>query len=254
MMILRSVGVRLRRTCYLRKLLRQLVVGLIAATMVLFFAAPVTVALELDPSEIRGRSSKTPVNVLQNRYFLKSMRPEVGLIGGQFLNEAYTDTSKLGVRGGMFLSEWLGIEVQYIRTSIKDTDDRRALNELEYYPIGEDGDAVTSRVVRPDPETNPIAGVIDINAIVAPFYGKLNLFDRIIIYSDLYVTSGLAQVETSQGSKTALTLGAGQRFYLQQNFSLRVDVRDRIYDEQRAGRSTRKHALSVDFGASYFFN
>ncbi len=208
---------------------------------------------DLKADEIRGKSSKKAVSVLQNRYFLKTMRPEVGLMAGSFLNESYTDTTTYGFRAGMFISEWLGIEGQFVRTSVKDSADRVALNRLEYYRVGSNGDAVADVIVHPDPEVNPINGINEIAATVAPFYGKLNLMDRLIVYSDLYLTSGLASVDTGQGSKTAFVLGAGQRFYLLQNLSVRLDIRDRIFNEDRNNQSTRKHAISYDFGASYFF-
>jgi outer membrane beta-barrel protein len=227
-----------------------------ALTAVTFYATEAT-AFELDPKAIRGSKSKTPVSVLQNRFFLKSFRPEAGIIMGSFLNEAYTDTTVMGVRGGMFFTEWAGIEVQYMKANVDDTDDRRALNSLEYFEKveGSNGDAVPSnKIVTPDPEVNPIKGITDFNAVIAPFYGKLNLFNKLIVYSDLYVTTGMAQVDTEQGMKTAFSVGAGQRFYMQENFSVRVDFRDRIYTEERAGKDSRKNAISFDLGASYFFN
>jgi outer membrane beta-barrel protein len=94
----------------------------------------------------------------------------------------------------------------------------------------------------------------DFNAIAAPFYGKLNLVDKWIIYTDLYVTGGASRVETAQGDKTAITLGAGERFYVGKGLSLRIDFKDRIYNETRSEQKTRKNSYSVDFGASYFFN
>lgn len=214
-------------------------------------------AFELDPKAIRGQKSKAPVSVLQNRFFLKSMRPEAGVIMGTFLNEAYTDTTVMGVRGGLFFTEWAGFEVQYLKASVDDTDDRRALNSLEYFEKTQSssGDAVPgNKIVTPDPEVNPIKSITDFNAVLAPFYGKLNLFNQLIVYSDLYITTGMARVDTSQGMKNAFSIGAGQRFYMQDNFSLRVDFRDRIYTEERAGKDSRKNALSFDLGASYFFN
>lgn len=212
---------------------------------------------ELDPNAIRGKKSKTPVSVLQKRFFLKSMRPEAGVILGTFLNEAYTDTRTTGIRAGMFFTEWAGFEMQYLRASVSDTDDRRALNQLQYYEKIESsaGDAVPGNtLVSPDPEVNPVRSVQDFNAVVAPFYGKLNLFNKLIVYSDLYLTSGIARVDTAQGMKNAFSFGAGQRFYMEDNFSVRVDFRDRIYTETRAGKDSRKNAISFDLGASYFFN
>lgn len=209
---------------------------------------------ELKGDEIRGRSSKKAVTVLQNRFFVKTLRPELGVLMGSFLNESYTDTLSYGVRGGLFLTEWIGIEAQYMRTSVSDSADRIALNRLEYYPVGGNGDAVSDVIVNPDPEVNAILGAAEVTANIAPFYGKLNLMDRLIVYSDLYLTSGFSTVDTQQGSKMAFILGAGQRFYVKKNLSVRLDVRDRIFSELRNGQNSRRHGVSYDLGASYFFN
>ena len=209
---------------------------------------PSVMALDLDASEIRGKAKQNPVAVLQNRYFLKSFRPEVGIAFGSFLNEAYTDTTVSGVRASMFMNEWIGFEFQNLSTTVEDSDDRKALNTLKYEKIGTEGE-----IVSPDPEVNPIYGVQDYSLIVAPFYGKLNLMNQMILYSDLYFTAGMARVDTEQGMKSSATFGVGQRFYFLKSLSVRVDFKDRIFKEQRAGEETTKHAYSVDFGASYFF-
>ena len=204
-------------------------------------------ALDLKPSEIRGDVKKSPVSVLQNRYFTKAFRPEVGVAAGSFLNEAYTNTMTFGFRGALFFNEWVGAEFQSVQTNVSDSDDRRALNELKYRKLD------SSDIVSPDPEINPIKSVMDFNAIIAPFYGKLNLIDKFIIYSDLYFTGGIAKVDSEQGDLNALTWGVGQRFYWKKNLSFRVDMRDRIYTEKRNDEDYTKHSYSVDVGMSYFF-
>lgn len=210
--------------------------------------------LDLKPSEIRGTSSKKQVSVLQNRFFLKSMRPEFGILAGAMLNESYTDTKNIGVRGGMFFNEWLGGEFQYLRTAVSDSEDRRALNSLQYAKLKGPNDPANQQVlVTVDPEVNPIHQVVEADVIAAPFYGKLNIANKLIIYSDLYLTAGLSQLSTDQGNKTGFSYGAGERFYLYESWSVRVDVRNRSFSETRAGEESQRNVLSVDLGASYFF-
>lgn len=211
------------------------------------FLAPNGSASELKPSEIRGDQNRNAVSVLQNRYFLKTWRPELGFMAGTFMNESYTDTSYMGLRGAVFFNEWLGLELQHSTTTVADSDDRKALNQLKYKRISDDA------IVTPDPEINPIHEVTEANLVYAPFYGKLNLMDMFIVYSDLYLTGGIAQVKTEQGQLPAAILGAGQRFYWGQATALRIEYRSRIYDEKRAGQKTQKKAHSFDIGMSYFF-
>lgn len=227
------------------------------AAFVALSTAPAAFGFDLDPSEIRGKSSKEPVTVLQNRYFLKQYRPEVGFSLGMIMDEAYLDTQTYGVRSGLFLSEWLGFEVQMLKTAVSDSDDRKALNGLKYRPIEGENDATAEGeevTVSPDPEVNAIHGMTDFNAIAAPFYGKLNLMNKAIVYTDLYVTGGMSRVETDQGDKTAMSIGIGERFYIGKAWSVRIDFRDRIFTETRAGQQTRKNCYGTDLGASYFFN
>ena len=204
-------------------------------------------ATDLKSNELRGESSKLPVDVLQNRFFLKSWRPEIGVMVGSMLNEAYTETSLTGIRGGLFFNEWMGAEVQYFRTSVEDSDDRKALNKKKYRDLEDEVE------VTPDPETNPIHSGIDVNAVIAPFYGKMNLLNKYIIYSDLYLSAGLSRVNTDQGDIGSLLIGMGQRFYIGKSTSVRIDFRNHIYNENRGNKRSRKNALSIDFGVGYFF-
>lgn len=222
---------------------RRLILGCVMAT---FLTTP-GFALDLKPSEIRGESRRTPVSVLQNRFFTKAFRPEFGVAAGTFINQAYTDTRLFGVRAALFFNEWLGVEFQALQTSVSDSEDRRALNELKYRKLD------SSDVVSPDPEVNNIHAVTDVNAIFAPFYGKLNLLDKIIVYSDLYLTGGISKVNTDQGDLNSFSWGIGQRFYWKKNLSFRIDVRDRVYREIRNLEEYTKNTYSVDFGMSYFF-
>ena len=211
-----------------------------------FLSLP-ALGIELNPAELRGGSDKNPVAVLQNRYFVKTWRPEIGLTTGSFLNEAYTNTSFRGFRISLFMSEWLGLEYQSFDTSITNSKDRDALNRLRYRKLD------SPEIVSPDPEVNKVYGMNDVNLVFAPFYGKLNLMDQMILYSDLYLTSGFSKVDTSQGNLTAANIGVGQRFYFLKSMSFRIDFKDRIYKEERAEQTTTKNAYSVDFGLSYFF-
>jgi len=209
---------------------------------------------DLKISDLRGGSAKKPVSVLQNRFFLKARRPEIGLVAGGMLNEAYTDTKSYGLRAGLFFNEWLGVEFQYLKTNVADSADRRALNQMKYWKIPAQNDATArNEVVTIDPEVNAVNGFTDGSVILAPFYGKLNLLNKLIVYSDLYLSAGVSQVKTDQGDKAALTYGAGQRFYLYDSWSIRLDVRARNFSEQRSGQETRRNSVTYDLGASYFF-
>ncbi len=204
-------------------------------------------AIDLKPEEIRGKGASSPVTILQNRYFLKAWRPELGVSYGTVTNEAYTDTKLLGFRGALFFNEWLGLELQSFTATTSDSDDLKALKRLRYLKIED-----PTVQVFPDPEINRIKKIGDLSVIAAPFYGKLNFSDWLIIYSDLYLTAGGSTLDTDQGAINALSFGAGQRFYWQKSLSFRIDFKGRSYTEKAAGKDHRKTTYSVDFGLSYF--
>ena len=235
--------------------LNKVLIGLFCAVSAAgAVAAESETGLDLKPSEIRGTSSKKPVSVLQNRFFLKSRRPEFGILAGSLLNEAYTDTKSYGARLGLFFNEWVGVEVQYQKTNVADSADRKSLNSMKFHKIPGANDATaTNEIVTVDPEVNAVHQIIDGSIIAAPFYGKINLMNKLIVYSDVYLSAGASQVSTDQGGKTAFTYGAGQRFYLYDSWSLRFDFRARSFTEERSGTESRKNMISFDMGASYFF-
>ena len=91
--------------------------------------------LEIKPSEIRAKTTEKPVAVLQKRFFEKSLRPEFGLLSGGFLNEAFTKTEKRGIRTALFFTEWMGLELQFIDTSVTKSEDRRGLDEMGFKKV-----------------------------------------------------------------------------------------------------------------------
>lgn len=203
-------------------------------------------ALELKPSEMKGKVRKKSVYVLQNRFFKKFMRPEIGLYAGSFLNEAYTDTFGVGGKLSFHFSEWLAVEAFYTKTTVSDSEDKKALKQLIY-------DSVRGGTKVPEVEVNPIYSATDITAAVSPFYGKLNFLDMMIVYSDLFLTGGVSTLDTLQGQKTGLVMGIGQRFYFQKSMSLSIDFRNRMFQETRAGKETNANSQVVNLGMGYFF-
>lgn len=210
-------------------------------------------SLDLKPKDIRARTVEKPVAVLQKRYFKKKFRPELGILEGGFLNEAYTKTEKRGVRLSMFFSEWLGLELQYVDTTVSNSDDKKALDKLKFKKAetaeGDDPDTLVS----PQPEVNKVHTIIDAGLCFAPFYGKINLMDFAIVYLDTYITLGGASLDTQQGAKTGISAGIGQRYYFGKSFSMRLDFRNHSFTESRNGKTSARNQQSWDLGLGWFF-
>jgi outer membrane beta-barrel protein len=77
------------------------------------------------------------------------------------------------------------------------------------------------------PEALPaVQVVLDSNYVMKPFYGKLALFNRTLLYSELFLVGGVTVTYWSDGSfRPGPDVGAGLRFFVSEWFSLRADIR-----------------------------
>jgi outer membrane beta-barrel protein len=187
--------------------------------------------------------------VLQNRYFLKGLRPEVSVTFGVIANEAYAKTNSLAGRLGLFVTENLGIETGFTKYFVEESADLKALKSIKYCDANN-----VCKTVEPDLVT--LKSQIDALAVFSPIYGKINFLNLGIIYSDIYFTGGVGFLKTSQGAKTSAIFGIGQRFYFAKVASFRIDVRDIIFKEERFNFGNKKTSLrnawSVQGGVSLF--
>lgn len=198
------------------------------------------------------------VRVLQNRYFLKAMRPELSLFGGMVLNESYSDTYTYGARAGMFLTELVGLEYAFGMYKALDSPDLKALKKSQV--------CVGNVCKGIEPSFSRLKLAHSLSLTLAPVYGKVNLLDLAIIYSDINFSAGAAYLKIDQykpaalsfarASKVAPLLGVGQRFYFGKSFSARIDASDYIYLEERENlgqvKKGTRHAWTVTVGLSAF--
>ena len=106
------------------------------------------------------------------------------------------------------------------------------------------------------PEALPaVQVVLDSNYVMKPFYGKLALFNRTLLYSELFVLGGATVTYWSDGSfRPGPDIGAGIRFFVAEWFSVRADIRHALIfngipfvDEQ----GTIDGILYLGLGASF---
>jgi outer membrane beta-barrel protein len=189
-------------------------------------------------------------NIVQNRFFTKQMRLESGASFGTVLNESYSKTQVTGARVGFFLSEKIGLEYNFVQFRSSDSPDLLALRSQEV--------CIDLQCRSLEPHFIRLGRMHQGQIVAAPVYGKINLFDSAIIYSDLTFSLGAAQVNTSQGSKWAFTPGFGQRFYFTKSMSLRLDVTDVFLKETISGSKVDienwRHNWVAQAGLSVFLN
>ncbi len=202
------------------------------------------------PKTVLNDAYEMPVPmVVQNRFFRKAFRPEMSLSGGVVLNEAYSQTFGGSIRGGFYLSEYLGIELGYTKFASSASADLEALSKLVYYKK----DQSPTHVV---PSFVELKDSISGHVSFAPVYGKINLLDYAIVYSDIAVSAGIGMLKTSAGDEIPGILGIGQRFFFSKSWSLRVDAWDYIFSETRENNGQKlegiRHAWFVSLGLGVF--
>lgn len=198
------------------------------------------------------QTAETAPTVLQNRFFTKQMRLDVGLSAGTILNESYSKTQSAGARAGLFLSEKIGVEYNFAKFKSEDSADLKALRRQEV--------CIELECRSIEPSFIRLNRMHQLQIVTAPIYGKINLFDWAILYSDLTLSAGAAQVDSTQGKKWAFTPSIGQRFYFSKAFSLRVDATDIYLKEITSSENTAtttsnwRHNWVAQVGVSAFLN
>ncbi len=67
---------------------------------------------------------------------------------------------------------------------------------------------------------------VDSNYVMKPFYGKLALFNRTLLYAELFLNAGVTATYWSDGSwRPGPDVGIGARFFVTEWFSVRADLR-----------------------------
>jgi outer membrane beta-barrel protein len=156
------------------------------------------------------------IYVLQNRKFLKSLRPFFSVMGGTGLSNPYRTAINADGRAAFYLSESWGVELFYAMGFNSINGTARAL------PAG----------------VNPIVREVSsrYGALVqwVPWYAKINVFN-VILHFDWYVNAGAGQVAINANSSTsgttfatqnalAIFAGTGHLYHLNRWLSIRLDL------------------------------
>ncbi|HEY1100834.1 MAG TPA: outer membrane beta-barrel domain-containing protein [Myxococcota bacterium] len=80
------------------------------------------------------------------------------------------------------------------------------------------------------PESLPTLNlVLESNYVMKPLYGKLALFNQVLLYTELFFVAGLTVSSWSDGSfRPGPDVGVGARFFVSEWFSIRADIRHAV--------------------------
>lgn len=163
-----------------------------------------------------AKGDENAMGVVQNRLYSKSNRIQFGFFFGAVNNDPFLSINNWGFNLTYHLSEYWGLALLYWKDMAKSS---QALTTLEAIPPGN----TTS--------TNPPYYFVGIEALYSVLYGKLSVLGKAIIYYDMHVAAGGGMTFTEGGNYITPMVGVGQRFFLDNHWSLRFDYRFQLYRE-----------------------
>lgn len=200
------------------------------------------------------------VYVLQNRKFRKDGTFYVGSTFGNQMNGAFIDSQSINVMAGFFFMEEWGIELSYESANGSTNNTYEGVNEQSAVPFYRKVDTATTAYL-----------------LWSPFYSKINTFNK-IFYFDWILGAGFSSLTTSDNrnqfiaisdrslteeTNTAYSLMSGARFYINQSWSLRMDVRsyhlnaDMVGEDVSSSEDTTEkrwsHFYTFNLGLNYAF-
>ncbi len=213
----------------------------------------------LDVTDIEKKywaAKDTDFSVVQNRTYSKARRFALSGSYGIMVNDPYSEAINLSGSLSYYVSERMGLELNYTRANPNDNKSVEAYKTIQgaVYPA--------------HGKVRSFYGGY-LNWI--PFYAKMSVLNSKIIYFDMAFSPGFgvtqydAQVGTGPVAKTSPTLAfdVSQHFFLSKNFAFRFDYKNRWFQEEilfYSGAATGQkvkteltQTSSLMFGATVFF-
>jgi len=228
--------------------------------LLLLLTTAVAVSSEKSVYDFSWLDKDKEIYVLQNRKFRKAKTMHVGGTLGRSLSGAFNDRISGSVYGGFFFTEDFGLELSYTKASNSTNDTHDAVKKagaVAFY--------------------RQIDSELTAHFVWAPFYSKINTFNKIVYYDWLFGFGGSTistednrnefnenasnANELTTESTFAVTWFTGFRFYINQNWSTRIDFKGTHSNADRAvaDNNTFKlqeswfHYYDLKLGLNYSF-
>lgn len=155
-------------------------------------------------------------SVVQNRRYVKADRFYLSAAAGIPFNDPYSEGSIVGASLGYFFNERWGLEASYQSYDLKRND---AVSQFES----------TYGVM---PNHNILKSNYFISGTWVPFYAKMSVIDKAIIYFDMGLSVGIGNLEYEIAQKEgnaventmAYRLGIFQQIFFSEHFAIRADL------------------------------
>lgn len=182
------------------------------------------------------------IYVLQNRKFRKDGKLYVGGTAAYNLSQDFLDAYGGTLRAGYFFSEDWGIELVYGKNSSTENDTAKGVKEQGTVPFYRQIDSFMGAMM-----------------MWSPFYSKINTFNK-VFYFDWMFGAGIGSISTKDNrnkfipgaTENALTtesnIGAlwntGFRFYINESWSLRLDLTGQTYKAEKTKKQQNATATT----------
>ena len=231
-------GVGSQRPCDLRSRARWVwLASLLAAAAVVPTLLPAPAQAQCIDEAIRDElNARRRYRGVRERLFQKALRHEISVMGGVYAADLLSASYLLQAAYTFHVTEDIGLEASFAYS--------RANSELVNI-IEQDRGISLIRVDAP-------VVVYQAHLIWTLAYGKLRWFGDGISRFDfnLAIGGGLTDNQTSRG--LTFSAGLGIKFFFDQWFSIRFDVRDQVLQQEILGESTIVNNLIATLGLSVF--
>ncbi len=176
------------------------------------------------------------IRVIQRRPFLRRNRVELSPFIGTNVNDALMSLFFAGGSLNYHITEVMavGINGGFSLGSESDLFDR-VIEDYELFP-----------------QVSKVKWYANLTYQYAPIYGKFALFNTWIIPWDTYVLLAAGYTQTELDGHPSLGVGIGQRYFMSRWFTLDVELRDHIYNENYPAGSELVNNLAFTAGVSFF--
>lgn len=176
------------------------------------------------------------IRVIQRRPFLRRQRLEVSPLLGTNINDPLVQSFVTGGNLNYHITEVMAVGLfgGYALGSETDLYDK-VIEDYELFP-----------------EVSQVQWFAGVHFQYVPIYGKFALFNSWIIPWDIYTVLGAGWTRTQLDGHPTLTAGVGQRFFMNRWFSLDLELRDYVYNEDYPSGSELVNNLVFAAGVGFF--
>ena len=158
---------------------------------------------------------ETRLGVVQDRYYSKAERLQLGVFAGIYSGDPFFDTKSFGGIIGYHFTEYLAIKALGWKDNINNSS---ALNKFV-------------SVAGVGTNSNRTRSFVGAEGVISPLYGKLSLFGKLILYFDLHLSLGVGSTDTDNGRYISPFMGIGQEVFVAKSASISIDARWLTYKE-----------------------